>query len=85
MYGGRWQVVDEAWSLVWSEAAIRDFYLNNVLIHELGHLLDHRNRSYEDRERFAEWFAFEFGYKPTRGERDQRLVRKVSRRHGPRR
>ena len=66
MYGGR--LIEQgatAWKLVWSEAAIRDFYLNNILIHELGHLLDNRNSSYVDRERFAEWFALRYGRRPS--------------------
>jgi hypothetical protein len=86
MYGGRW-VSDgpNDWRLVWTEAAIRDYYLNNILIHELGHLLDQRNRSYTDRERFAEWFAIEHGYKQSHRE-DRRAGRRkrpqsVSRRH----
>ena len=54
------------WQLVWTEEAIRDFYLNNVLIHELGHILDSRNTSHRDRERYAEWFALEMGYKASR-------------------
>jgi hypothetical protein len=66
MYGARWQDSKEGWRLVWTEAAIKDFYLNNILIHELGHLLDQRNRSYADRERYAEWFALEYGYKQSR-------------------
>ncbi|MCH8922427.1 MAG: hypothetical protein IIA67_04685 [Planctomycetes bacterium] len=67
MFGGRWiQDRGNQWRLVWSERAIKDFYLNNILIHELGHLLDDRNSGYVDRERFAEWFALEHGYKPTR-------------------
>jgi len=66
MYGVRW-VQDSAqlWRLDWTPASIRDFYLNNILIHELGHLLDDRNNSYRERERFAEWFAVEFGYRAT--------------------
>lgn len=64
MYGGQWVQEGNCWRLIWSEAAIKDFYLNNILIHELGHLLDQRNSSYIDRERFAEWFAIEYGYKP---------------------
>jgi hypothetical protein len=74
MYGGRWeQASASGWRLEWTEAAIRDFYLNNILIHELGHLVDARNDGYRDRERFAEWFAIQYGYKasrrlePTRG------------------
>ena len=38
MYGGRWdQPAIGSWRLTWSKAAIEDFYLNNILIHELGH------------------------------------------------
>ena len=66
MYGARWQQSGSLWQLVWSEESLRDFYLNNILIHELGHILDQRNTSYADRERYAEWFALEHGYKPSR-------------------
>jgi predicted nucleic acid-binding protein len=67
-----------------TEEAIRDFYLNNVLIHELGHILDSRNSSPRDRERFAEWFALEVGYKASRRkELAQQTVNKyVVKRHG---
>ncbi|MDX1943847.1 MAG: hypothetical protein SFU86_00455 [Pirellulaceae bacterium] len=66
MYGARWSLDAGRWQLIWTEEAIRDFYLNNVLIHELGHILDNRNASHKDRERFAEWFALEHGYKASR-------------------
>ena len=67
MYGGQWiQASAGLWKLVWSEESIRDFYLNNILIHELGHLVDSRNSRYVDRERYAEWFALEYGYKASR-------------------
>ena len=67
MFGARWERLSAAsWNLVWSEDSIRDFYLNNVLIHELGHILDERNTRSIDRERYAEWFALEYGYKPSR-------------------
>ncbi len=67
MFGGQW-VHESAncWKLIWTEQAIKDFYLNNILIHELGHLLDNRNSRTIDRERYAEWFALHYGYKPTR-------------------
>jgi hypothetical protein len=81
MYGGKWVQEGTAWRLVWTEDTIKDYYLNNILIHELGHLLDDRNSSYTDRERFAEWFAIEYGYQPTRAARDKRLGRRVVRRH----
>ncbi len=81
MYGGRWtQEPAGVWSLVWTERAIKDFYLNNILIHELGHLLDQRNTSYMDRERYAEWFATHYGYRPSWHGR-QVSKRTVRRRH----
>lgn len=80
MFGGRWDTSTPGeWHLRWSEEAIRDFYLNNILIHELGHLLDERNTSYVDRERYAEWFAIHYGY--LRSKRLDRPRRKVKRRH----
>jgi hypothetical protein len=67
MYGGRWeQAGSDGWRLVWTQEALKNFYLNNILIHELGHLLDHRNTRSADRERYAEWFAVEYGYKQSR-------------------
>ncbi len=67
MFGGVWtQPESRLWCLEWTEANLRDYYLNNVLIHELGHLLDERNTSVTDRERYAEWFAIHYGYKPSR-------------------
>ena len=81
MYGGRWVQEGTCWRLHWTEASLKDFYLNNILIHELGHLLDQRNSSYIDRERFAEWFAIEYGYKPSQRQRlaaaaAQRIVKR---------
>ncbi len=80
MYGARWEsVTTNSWKLIWTERAIKDFYLNNILIHELGHLLDSRNSSSVDRERYAEWFAVQYGYKPTR--RQFAVPQPVVRRH----
>ncbi|MCC7474401.1 MAG: hypothetical protein IT425_03330 [Pirellulales bacterium] len=63
MYGGRWDEQSPGtWTLTWSQQAAEDFYLNNILIHELGHLVDDRNSGYLERERYAEWFAIEYGY-----------------------
>ncbi len=79
MYGGRWeQMHGSAWRLVWNEQSIKDFYLNNILIHELGHLLDERNTSFVDRERFAEWFAVRYGYNAgaARPQRKKKVVRR---------
>jgi hypothetical protein len=82
MYGGRWaEPSPGTWTLTWSEHAARDFYLNNILIHELGHLIDDRNSGYIDRERFAEWFAVQYGYRATGGQAARGYRRNVRRRH----
>jgi hypothetical protein len=85
MFGARWQPAPNGlWTLHWTASAVRDFYLNNVLIHELGHILDNRNTNSRDRERFAEWFALELGYKASsREDLSRRTVnRYVTKRHG---
>ncbi|REK19056.1 MAG: hypothetical protein DWQ37_02530 [Planctomycetota bacterium] len=79
MYGGCWKETSPGvWALAWNEQTIRDFYLNNILIHELGHLVDTRNTGYAARERFAEWFALEYGYKRSSAARP---AKKIVRRH----
>lgn len=45
--------------------ALRRFYLQDVLVHELGHHVDRfraDSRSYEKGERYAEWFASAYGF-----------------------
>jgi hypothetical protein len=84
MFGAR--VVHTApntWKLIWTETSARDFQLNNVLVHEIGHLNDGRNSRYTDMERYAEWFAIRHGYLPSGGSsKPSRLARrKVRRRH----
>lgn len=69
MYGGKWRQEGTTWYLEWTEKTIRDFYLNNILIHEIGHIYDDRNTSFEARERYANWFAVEYGYRASRGRR----------------
>ncbi|MEZ6058819.1 MAG: hypothetical protein R3C19_00490 [Planctomycetaceae bacterium] len=67
MFGGRWVKDGKCWWLIWNEHTIRDYYLNNVLIHEIGHINDSRNTRFVDRERYANWFAIEYGYRASRG------------------
>ncbi len=66
MFGGRWTQEDGLWVLNWTPETIKDFYLNNVLIHEIGHVNDTRNTNFEARERYANWFAIEHGYRASR-------------------
>jgi len=82
MYGGRWaNPAAGVWTLNWTPRAAQDFYLNNVLIHELGHLIDDRNTSYMDRERYAEWFAIHHGYDRTGGAAARRPRQSIRKRH----
>ena len=67
MFGATWSQRGDCWTLTWTAESIRDFYLNNVLIHEVGHLNDPRNTTYRERERYANWFAIEYGYRADRG------------------
>ena len=69
MFGAVWSQHDDEWRLTWTEQGVQDFYLNNVLIHEVGHVLDTRNTNTEARERYAIWFATEYGYRASRGKR----------------
>ncbi len=69
MFGGRWVEDGPLWRLIWTENSIRDFYLNNVLIHEIGHINDDRNTSFRKREQFADWFAVEYGFRASRMKR----------------
>ena len=83
MYGARWDHPEpNLWRLIWSESSARDYQLNNILIHELGHLVDTWNNKSVDQERYAEWFAIEYGYLHSGGQQRRRPRRKVRRRHG---
>jgi hypothetical protein len=82
MYGGRWaEPSPGVWTLTWTEQTAQDFYLNNILIHELGHLVDDRNNGYVDRERYAEWFAVHYGYLKSGGQAARGYRRSIRRRH----
>ena len=73
MFGGVWSESGHEWTLTWTLETLKDFYLNNVLIHEVGHVIDTRNTRTEDRERYANWFAIEYGYRASRGRRTARV------------
>ena len=67
MYGGKWSQDGDLWRLTWTENTIKDFYLNNVLVHEIAHINDDRNTNFDAREQCANWFAVEYGYRASRG------------------
>lgn len=58
--------VEEGPVIQWTPETIRHYYLENILIHELGHTLDQRNTSDKDREAYAEAFARKWGRWPKR-------------------
>lgn len=66
MYG--WQCIflcayPETWK-PFDPTKLRDFYLDDVLVHEVGHHVDrHRFNNSKTKEGFAYWFAREFGKK----------------------
>lgn len=72
-YGATWEEVNGEWVLKWGEAQnVKDFYLLNVLPHEVGHMFDIRNTTYDARERFANAFAYQHGersYLASKGKR----------------
>jgi len=67
MFGGVWAEAGREWTLTSTTKSLKDFYLNNVLIHDIAHVLDTRNTRAEDRERYANWFAIEYGFRTSRG------------------
>ncbi|MCA9412576.1 MAG: hypothetical protein KC944_15280, partial [Candidatus Omnitrophica bacterium] len=60
--GGRFTLQGKQWVLKFDEESLRNFYLWDVLPHEIGHHVDRANFYTDNRrsERFAEWFAQEF-------------------------
>lgn len=63
-HGAIWKKEGRLWKLEFSLEALRSFYIRDVLIHELGHHVDNlvlRIKNLNHCERFAEWFALEFG------------------------
>jgi hypothetical protein len=68
-------IVDkDAGVIQWTPETIKRYYLENILIHELGHTLDRKNSSRKDREAYAEHFARKYGKWPKRKPRRQALT-----------
>jgi len=67
-YGAEWiwNEHDKLWECHWSVETLRIFYLEDVLLHEIGHVLDDRNHSPKDREVYANAFAEQYGSPPKR-------------------
>ncbi len=52
----------QKWYRYFSKKALKTFYLNDVLVHELGHHVDRNTKNERKAEGYAEWFAREYGY-----------------------
>lgn len=62
------------WRMQFDEISVKQFYLREVLLHELGHHMDSKNRQFKTgrkAEGFADWFASECAYKLRVRERRQ--------------
>lgn len=62
-FGGKWHRLGNGidWRLTWTKDALRDFFLYNVLMHEVGHVGDKRNSNPKQREQYANAFAIQHG------------------------
>lgn len=58
-----WQPVQGGWLRMFSQEALRKFYLRDVLIHEIGHHIDRfTKRDHRSSEAFAHWIASSVGF-----------------------
>jgi hypothetical protein len=65
-HGATWVPCTQGGYFSFDDEALRSFYIWDVLYHEVGHHVDFMSsdwdhKSYNARERFAEWFAIEYG------------------------
>lgn len=62
--GIKYEFRDNKWHKEFSLSSLHQFYLNDVLMHELGHHVDRGNKkTHNESERYAEWFATEYGFR----------------------
>jgi hypothetical protein len=58
--GAFWRQVTGGWQLEFAPESLRRFYLNDVLLHEVGHHVNRGSRKNKrDAEAFANWMAIE--------------------------
>ena len=60
-FGAYWKKIDHEWFLCWDEDSLRDYILNHVLLHEIGHSLDEVHYGTGRGEKLAEAFAHKIG------------------------
>jgi hypothetical protein len=75
-FGAYWQKIDNQWFLCWDRDSLRDYILNHILLHEIGHSLDDIHYGTGRGEKLAEAFAHRVG----RNEEIKRRAKKRKRR-----
>ena len=59
-----WIKENEKWQLQWSKSSIKQYYLEHLILHEIGHLIDSKNKRFysktneKQKEDFANNYAF---------------------------
>jgi hypothetical protein len=72
-FGAYWQKIDGAWYLCWDKDSLKDYILNHILLHEIGHSLDTVYYGTSRGEKIAEAFACHVG-------RNHEIKRRVKKR-----
>jgi hypothetical protein len=60
-FGAYWQQLDNEWCLCWEKDSLKDYILNHILLHEIGHSLDDVHYGTSRGEKLAEAFAHRIG------------------------
>ena len=60
-FGAYWQNIDGDWWLSWDRDSLREYFLNHIFLHEVGHSLDGIHYGTNRGERLAEAFAHKVG------------------------
>jgi hypothetical protein len=60
-FGAYWREIDNEWFLCWGRDSLKEYILNHVLLHEIGHSLDDFHYGTGRGEKLAEAFAHRIG------------------------
>jgi hypothetical protein len=72
-FGAYWRRIENEWWLCWDRDSLKDYILNHVLLHEVGHSLDRTHYGTGRGEKVAEAFAHRIG-------RNREIKRKAKKR-----
>jgi len=60
-FGAYWRRIDGEWWLCWDKDSLKDYIVNHVFMHEIGHSLDDTHYGTNRGEKLAEAFAHRAG------------------------